>query len=91
VSVRQVERYSLQLLLINVKGTTSFENLRFVNQVAFPTFKSAAIALKLLEDDIAWEKVMVQAAAFKMPVKLRQLFARNPTFRSTGMALRESS
>jgi len=32
VSVRQVERYSLRLLLINVKGATSFENLRTVNR-----------------------------------------------------------
>jgi len=40
----------------------------------FPTFKAAAIALNLLEDDSAWEKVMEEAAAFEMPVQLRQLF-----------------
>jgi len=74
MSVRQVERYSLRSLLINVKGATSFENLRTVNQVVFQTVKAAAIVLNLLEDDSAWEKVVEEAAAFEMPVQLRQLF-----------------
>ncbi|XP_057376187.1 uncharacterized protein LOC130697273 [Daphnia carinata] len=74
VGVRQVERYCLRLLLINVKGPTSFEDLRTIDQVVHPTFKAAAIAWNLLEDDIAWARAMEEAAAFQMPLQLRQLF-----------------
>ncbi|XP_046655037.1 uncharacterized protein LOC124348808 [Daphnia pulicaria] len=74
VGVRQVERYCLRLLLINVRGSTSFEDLRTVNGVLLPTFKSAASALNLLEDDSVWEKTLDDAAAFEMPERLRQLF-----------------
>jgi hypothetical protein len=35
VGVRQVERYCLRLLLINIKGATSFQHLRTVNGVEF--------------------------------------------------------
>ena len=74
VGVRQVERYCLRLLLINVRGSTSFEDLRTVNGALLPTFKSAASALNLLEDDSVWEKTLDDAAAFEMPERLRQLF-----------------
>ncbi|XP_046632783.1 uncharacterized protein LOC124312311 [Daphnia pulicaria] len=74
VSVRQIERFCLRLLLINVKGPTSFENLRTVNGVILPTFKAAAAALNLLEDDSVWERTLDDAAAFEMPERLRQLF-----------------
>jgi ATP-dependent DNA helicase PIF1 len=62
------------LLLINVKGATSFEHLRTVNDIVFPSFKAAAIALNLLDDDRALEKTLEEAATFQMPVQLRQLF-----------------
>jgi hypothetical protein len=74
VSVKQVERYCLRLLLINVKGATSFKHLRTVDDIAFPTFQAAAIALNLPEDDRAWEKTLEEVATFQMPVQLRQLF-----------------
>ena len=74
VGVKQVERFSLRLLLIAVKGATSFENLRTVDGVVHQTFKSAAAARGLLEDDIVWERTMDEAASFSMPPELRQLF-----------------
>ncbi|XP_046452737.1 uncharacterized protein LOC124200510 [Daphnia pulex] len=74
VGVKQVERHSLRLLLLEVKGVTSFEYLRTVDNILYPTFKEAAIARNLLADDSAWEKVMEEAAAFEMPIQLRQLF-----------------
>ncbi|XP_032789754.2 uncharacterized protein LOC116926943 [Daphnia magna] len=74
VGVRQVERHCLRLLLINVKGATSFEHLRTVDGLLYATFKSAAIALNLLEDDRAWSTTMEEAAVFQMPVQLRQLY-----------------
>ena len=57
VGVKQVERHSLGLLLLEVKGATSFEDLRTVDGVLYPTFKKAAIARNLLADDTVWEKV----------------------------------
>ncbi len=71
---RQVERYCLRLLLINVRGSTSLEDLPTINGVLLPTFKSAASALNLLEDDSVWEKTLDDAADFEMPERLRQLF-----------------
>ncbi|KZR99677.1 Uncharacterized protein APZ42_004364, partial [Daphnia magna] len=69
-----VERHSLRLLIINVPGATSFENLRTVDGILHPTFKEAAIARNLLADDSVWERVMAEAIEFEMPVQLRQLF-----------------
>ncbi len=73
VSVRQVERHCLRLLLINVKGATSFQHLQTVDGVESPTFKLAAIALNLLEDDRVCENTMTEAATYQMPYELRQL------------------
>nr|CAH0107953.1 unnamed protein product [Daphnia galeata] len=42
--------------------------------VEYPTFKLAAIALNLLEDDRVWESTMTEAATYQMPHELRQLF-----------------
>jgi hypothetical protein len=39
VSIRQIERFCLRLLLLNVKGATSFENLKIHRGVQHPTFK----------------------------------------------------
>ena len=74
VSVKQVERYCLRLLLIDVKGATSFEDLRTVEGIQYLSFKQAAVARKPLQDDTSWDKTMEEAAAFQMPVQLRQLF-----------------
>ncbi|KZS03668.1 ATP-dependent Helicase-like protein [Daphnia magna] len=74
VTVKLVERHSLRLLLINVPGATSFENLRTVDGILHLTFKEAAIARNLLADDSVWERVMAEAIEFEMPVQLRQLF-----------------
>jgi len=74
VSVKQAERFCLRLLLIAIKGPTSYEYIRTVNGVLLPTFKAAAAALNLLEDDTIWERTLDEAAEFEMPERLRQLF-----------------
>ena len=71
----QGERFYLRLLLLHVPCATSFENLRTVNGEMFDTFKAAALALELLEDDTVWIKCMEEAAAVHMPAALRNLFA----------------
>ena len=45
------ERFYLRLLLCTVPGATSYEHLRTVNNVLYPSFKDACTALGLLEDD----------------------------------------
>ena len=90
MSVRQVEIFCLRLLLINVKGPTSFESLLTVNGVVLPAFKAAAAALNWLEDDSVWERTLDDADAFEMPERLRQLFVDiclfcNPTDVSTSL------
>ena len=45
------ERYYLRLLLTVVPGAKSFEGLRTIAGIEYPTFREACRALGLLEDD----------------------------------------
>jgi hypothetical protein len=69
------ERYYLRLLLTVVRGATSFENLKTVEGVVYPTFKGACIALGLLEDDGEWVALFREGAEFMTGRALRHLFA----------------
>ena len=71
----QGERFYLRLLLLHVPGATSFQDLRTVDDVIFDTFRGAALARELLEDDTVWVKCMEEAATVQMPAALRNLFA----------------
>ena len=75
VNVKETEKHCLRILLINVKGAQSFEELKTVKGVLYSSFKEAAIASNLLADDSAWIRAMEDAAAYQMPVELRHLFA----------------
>eukprot|EP00794_Sanderia_malayensis_P017148 gene17148-biopygen14755 len=72
---RQEENYALRLLLLNRRGATSFEDIRTVNNQLHDTFKRAALAMGLLEDDAEHRRCMAEAALFNMPSQLRELFA----------------
>ena len=74
VGFKQVERFCLRLLLLLVKGTTSFDYLRLVNGVEYPTFREAAVARNLLKGNESWKRALMEAATFEMPGQLRQLF-----------------
>ncbi|CAF0883254.1 unnamed protein product [Brachionus calyciflorus] len=50
-SITDFERYCLRLILIHKKGAKSFEDLRTVNNHIHDTYKSAALAMGLIEDD----------------------------------------
>ena len=54
VSPNAGERFYLCLLLSVVKGPTSFECLRTVNDVLHESFKYVCIAKGLLENDEEW-------------------------------------
>ncbi|XP_021740135.1 uncharacterized protein LOC110706525 [Chenopodium quinoa] len=69
------ERYFLRLLLINVRGPKSFEDLRTVNGHLCATFQEAALKLGLLAEDDAIDKCMAEAVTAHMATALRKLFA----------------
>ena len=75
VPCKDIERFSLRLLLHNVKGATRFEDLRTFNGVEHNTFQAAAIARGLLENaneaiDTLREAALVSASS----EKFRQFF-----------------
>jgi len=69
------ERYYLHLLLTVVRGTKSFEDVRTVDGIEFPTFKGACIALRLLEDDGEWIAMFRDVQEFMTGRAFRHLFA----------------
>ena len=68
------QRFALHLLLLHRRGVTSFEDIRTVHGHIHATFKDAARAMGLLEDDTEHRRCL-QAAVMNMPSQLRQLFA----------------
>ena len=69
------ERYYLRLLLTVVRGPRSFEHIRTVDGIVYPTFKEACLALRLLEDDGEWVALFREGAEFMTGRALRHLFA----------------
>ncbi|KAH9691884.1 ATP-dependent DNA helicase [Citrus sinensis] len=68
------ERFYMRMLLNFVKGSTSFESIRTVNGVTYPTFKAACYALGLLDDDKEWIDCLTEAAIWATGNELRHLF-----------------
>jgi len=75
VSPKDPERFALRLLLLHVRGAKSYDDLQTINGISYNTFKDAAKALNLIEDDAEWDKALADATVFKMPRELRNLFA----------------
>ena len=76
VSPSQVELFHLRILLLRVKGATSFEHLRTVDNEIKETFTSACLALGFIENDEEWTNAMNEAKVFMMPRQLHGLFVR---------------
>ncbi|KYM96549.1 ATP-dependent DNA helicase PIF1 [Cyphomyrmex costatus] len=76
VSPTQIELFHLRLLLLTVKGATSFNDLRTVNGEVYQSFSAACLALGLIEDDEEWKRAMTEAVGWMMPRQLRKLFVR---------------
>ncbi|KAK9233064.1 hypothetical protein WN943_023313 [Citrus x changshan-huyou] len=68
------ERFYMRMLLNFVKGSTSFESIRTVNGVTYPTFKAACYALGLLDDDKEWIDCLTEVAIWATGNELRHLF-----------------
>jgi len=70
VNPNEGERFYLRLLLLHVKGATSFENLRSPHD----TFFDACIGHGLLRTDSEWDNCLNEASTMQTPKQLRQLF-----------------
>ena len=69
------ECYFLRLLLHEVRGPTSFDELKRVNGEVCQTFREACNKLGLLEDDAHWMATLEEAATCVPARKIRDLFA----------------
>ena len=61
ISQTQTELCYLQLLLLTVKGTKSFSNLRDVIGKIHDTFVATCVALGSIDGDDEWQKAMNEA------------------------------
>ncbi|GBM86776.1 hypothetical protein AVEN_203254-1 [Araneus ventricosus] len=75
VNPRQTECFYLRLLLVNVTGPLSFQDIRKVDGQQYPTYKDACLALGLLEDDNQWDSMLAEAALNCTGTQIRLLFA----------------
>ena len=75
VPISQPERYYLRLLLLHAIEIKSFQDLKTVNGVLYGSYKEAANARGLLEDNNEWIRSIDEATSFAMPKQLRELFA----------------
>ncbi|KAK2983947.1 hypothetical protein RJ640_002892, partial [Escallonia rubra] len=71
----ECERYYLRLLLLHVRGPTSFNTLKTVDRVFYSSYRAVAQAYGLLEGDNTIEECLQKASTFQMPSALRRLFA----------------
>ncbi|XP_020962284.1 uncharacterized protein LOC107606362 isoform X4 [Arachis ipaensis] len=69
------ERYYLRLLLNFVKGPTSFEDIRTIDDVVYATFKDACYARGLLENEKEYIEAIEEASHWGSGTYLRKLFA----------------
>ena len=75
VSVVQGERFYLKLLLAHVRGPQSEEDLKVYGGKTYTTFKEAALATGLLEDDGEWIAAMHEVSCYAGAKKVRETFA----------------
>ncbi|CDF38585.1 ATP dependant DNA helicase [Chondrus crispus] len=74
VSPREGERYFLRLILTQVPGATSFENLRNIDGEQCTSFRQACLRLGLLADDAEWKHAIRDSFRSSF-VPLSHLFA----------------
>ena len=68
------ERFFLRILLLHIRGATSYEHLKTVSGVICDTFREACLELGLLADDVEWHNTMMDAVRYQLPGQLRQMF-----------------
>ncbi|GFR20235.1 ATP-dependent DNA helicase [Trichonephila clavata] len=75
VHPNNAEFFYLRLLLINVRGPTSFPELKTVNVYVCATFREACQKLNLLENDAQWDISLAGASNSTQPQQIRTLFS----------------
>ena len=80
------EHYYLRVLLNNVAGSTSFEDLRTVNGEMLPTFREAAQKRGFIEGDNGWDDALTEATLYSMPSSLKMLFVTDGELNFTSSA-----
>ncbi|KAL7076373.1 hypothetical protein ACQ4LE_004482 [Meloidogyne hapla] len=80
VSPAEPERYHLRLLLLNVRGASSFKELKTIRSSdgsvkVCTTFSEACLERGLIRNDEEWKRALEEASSFEMPRKLRDFFA----------------
>lgn len=68
------ELYCLRLLLTQVRGPTSFDDIKTFNGTTYPTFKDACYARGLLDDDSEYIAAIKEAAVWASGNTLRRFF-----------------
>lgn len=69
------ECFCLRLLIINVRGPTSFENIRTVDGVLCTTYREVCQRMQLLENDSQWDNALGDAILSAHPHQIRTLFS----------------
>jgi hypothetical protein len=75
VHPNNAECFYLRLLLINVRGPTSFQKLRTVNGQVCASYREACQNLNLLKNDGHWDTSLADVANTARPQQIRTLFA----------------
>ena len=71
---KQMETYSLRILLHHVPGPTSFDDLKSVDGVLMGTFQEACQKLGLLEDDSEVQQALTEACSIRFGDQLISFF-----------------
>jgi hypothetical protein len=64
----------LRCLLNHVRGAKSFEDIRMVDNIVYDTFREAAIAKGLLDNDEEWTACLTEASSIGSPHNIRAIF-----------------
>ncbi|XP_029143216.1 uncharacterized protein [Arachis hypogaea] len=75
VSPSEGEKFYLRILLSNVRGPISWDDLLTVNGIQYSSFKQSAQHRGLLESDSSIRECLVEASVLRLPCALRRLFA----------------
>ena len=70
-----IERFALSMLLIYVTGPMSFEDIRTVDGVVYPSYQEAAQKLGLMENDSEIYQVLEEVFEISSGHELRRFFA----------------